>query len=223
MILNKLYKNLIITKPKFTLSILLILLLSFGYYSKDFQLDASSDTLLLENDPDLKLFRENSEKYGSNDFLIVTFTPNDELLSESSVLLIKKIVNEIASFNRVENVLSLLDVPLLENNPNISLTDVAENVETLNSESPNLELAKRVFSSNDVYQNLLISEDLNTTAFQVTLKRNINYENLINQRYAIYDLATPDKERRLISINERIEQEKNMVSIGHYLINIFYI
>ena len=62
MILNKLYKNLIITKPKFTLSILLILLLSFGYYSKDFQLDASSDTLLLENDPDLNLL-ETIRKY----------------------------------------------------------------------------------------------------------------------------------------------------------------
>ena len=205
--------SLISSNPKKNLLLLFFLTFLLGTGISNFKLDASSDTLLLENDPDLKLFRENSEKYGSNDFLIVTFTPNDELLSESSVLLIKKIVNEIASFNRVENVLSLLDVPLLENNPNISLSDVAENVETLNSESPNLELAKRVFSSNDVYQNLLISEDLNTTAFQVTLKRNINYENLINQRYAIYDLTTPDKEQRLTDINELIEQEKNMVSI----------
>ena len=74
MILNKLYKNLIITKPKFTLSILLILLLSFGYYSKDFQLDASSDTLLLENDPDLKYLREVNSKYGTKDFLVLTYS-----------------------------------------------------------------------------------------------------------------------------------------------------
>ena len=205
--------SLISSNPKKNLLLLFFLTILLGTGISNFKLDASSDTLLLENDPDLKLFRENSEKYGSNDFLIVTFTPKDELLSESSILLIKKIVNEIASFNRVESVLSFLDVPLLESNPNISLSDVAENVETLNSESPNLELAKRVFSSNDVYQNLLISEDLNTTAFQVTLKRNINYENLINQRYAIYDLTTPDKEQRLTDINELIEQEKNMVSI----------
>ena len=205
--------SLISSNPKKNLLLLFFLTILLGTGISNFKLDASSDTLLLENDPDLKLFRENSEKYGSNDFLIVTFTPKDELLSESSILLIKKIVNEIASFNRVESVLSLLDVPLLENNPNISLSDVAENVETLNSESPNLELAKRVFSSNDVYQNLLISEDLNTTAFQVTLKRNMNYENLINQRYAIYDLTTPDKEKRLTDINELIEQEKNTVSI----------
>ena len=160
----------------------------------------------------MKLFRENTEKYGSNDFLIVTFSPKDELLSESSIQLIKKIVNEISSFNRVESVLSLLDVPLLESNPNISLSDVAENVETLNSKNPNLELAKRVFSSNDVYRNLLIREDLNTTAIQVTLKRNINYENLIKQRYKIYDLTTPDKEQRLEEINKNIESERNIAS-----------
>ena len=175
----------------------------------NFKLDASSDTLLLENDPDLKLYRENTEKYGSNDFLIVTFSPYQELLSKPSIILIKDLVKKISSLDRVENVLSLLDVPLLENNPNVSLSDVADSVETLNSESINIDLAKRVFSSNSVYQNLLISEDLNTTAFQVTLKRNLNYENLINERYALYDSLDSNKEEKLKSINELIEIEKN--------------
>ncbi|MFL2775666.1 MAG: RND family transporter [Gammaproteobacteria bacterium] len=185
----------------------LIFLIALGI--SNFKLDASSDTLLLENDPDLKLYRENTEKYGSNDFLIVTFSPYQELLSKPSIILIKDIVKKISSLDRVENVLSLLDVPLLENNPNVSLSDVADSVETLNSESINIDLAKRVFSSNSVYQNLLISEDLNTTAFQVTLKRNLNYENLINERYALYDSLDSNKEEKLKSINELIEIEKN--------------
>ena len=58
MIFSNLYKNTVIAKPKSTLFVLLILLLTFGYFSKNFQLDASSDTLLLENDPDLKYLRE---------------------------------------------------------------------------------------------------------------------------------------------------------------------
>lgn len=185
----------------------LTFLIAFGI--SNFKLDASSDTLLLENDPDLKLYRENTEKYGSNDFLIVTFSPYQELLSKPSIILIKDIVKKISSLDRVENVLSLLDVPLLENNPNVSLSDVADSVETLNSESINIDLAKRVFSSNSVYQNLLISEDLNTTAFQVTLKRNLNYENLINERYALYDSLDSNKEEKLKNINELIEIEKN--------------
>lgn len=185
----------------------LTFLIAFGI--SNFKLDASSDTLLLENDPDLKLYRENTEKYGSNDFLIVTFSPYQELLSKPSIILIKEIVTKISSLDRVENVLSLLDVPLLENNPNVSLSDVADSIETLNSESINIDLAKRVFSSNPVYQNLLISEDLNTTAFQVTLKRNLNYESLINERYALYDSSDDNKEEKLKNINELIEIEKN--------------
>ena len=79
MFLN-LYKNSVIEKPKLTLSILVILLLSFGYYSKDFQLDASSDTLLLENDPGLKYLRKVNSTYGSKDFLVLTYTPKKDLL-----------------------------------------------------------------------------------------------------------------------------------------------
>ena len=75
-----LYKNIVIEKPKFTLSILIILLLIFGYFSKNFQLDASSDTLLLENDPDLNYLREVNKKYKSKEFLVLTYThsPNED-------------------------------------------------------------------------------------------------------------------------------------------------
>ena len=82
---EKIYKNSIIEKPKFTLLILAILLLSFGYFAKDFQLDASSDTLLLENDPDLKYLREVNTKYGSKDFLVLTYTPKDILLTPDTI------------------------------------------------------------------------------------------------------------------------------------------
>ena len=82
---EKIYKNSIIEKPKFTLFILAILLLSFGYFTKDFQLDASSDTLLLENDPDLKYLREVNTKFGSKDFLVLTYTPKDNLLDSASI------------------------------------------------------------------------------------------------------------------------------------------
>ena len=82
---EKIYKSSIIKKPKFTLSILIALLLSFGYFTKDFQLDASSDTLLLENDPDLKYLREVNTKFGSKDFLVVTYAPKENLLSPNLI------------------------------------------------------------------------------------------------------------------------------------------
>ena len=117
---NKIYKNLIIEKPKFTLSILIILLLSFGYFTKDFQLDASSDTLLLENDPDLKYLREVNKKYGSKDFLVLTYThkPSDSynFKSENTIKNLTLLKNSLENLKWVDRVITILDVPLLKNN-----------------------------------------------------------------------------------------------------------
>ena len=52
--LSKLYKNVILNNPRSIFLLLIITLISFGYFSKEFKLDASSDTLLIEGDPDLK-------------------------------------------------------------------------------------------------------------------------------------------------------------------------
>ena len=87
MIFSDLYKNTVVEKPKIILLILVVFLLSFGYFSKNFQLDASSDTLLLENDPDLKYLREVNKKYGSKDFLVLTYThePNESFKSKYTI------------------------------------------------------------------------------------------------------------------------------------------
>ena len=90
MIFSNLYKSTVIEKPKIILLILFILLLSFGYFSKNFQLDASSDTLLLENDPDLKYLREVNKKFKSKDFLVLTYTHEPKKKSFKSESTIKK-------------------------------------------------------------------------------------------------------------------------------------
>ena len=113
---EKLYKNSIIEKPKSALLILITLLLSFGYFTKDFQLDASSDTLLLENDPDLKYLREVNTKYGSKDFLVITYTPKDNLLAADTIKNLTNLKNDLASLNWTNNIITILDVPLLKNN-----------------------------------------------------------------------------------------------------------
>ena len=110
--IEKIYRSSVIEKPKFTLSILIILLLSFGYFAKDFQLDASSDTLLLENDPDLKYLREVNTKYGSKDFLVLTYAPKENLLSPVVVKNLTDLKNDLVSLRWVSNVITILDVPL---------------------------------------------------------------------------------------------------------------
>ena len=93
--------------------VLIIALFSFGYYTKDFRLDASSETLLIEGDPDLKYLQELSERYGSKEFLILTYTPNEGMVSDSSINNLLSLKYKIQSLDWVHSVITLLDIPLL--------------------------------------------------------------------------------------------------------------
>ena len=206
------FSNLITKSPKLVLFIVFTLLIFIGAGASNFDLDASSETLLLENDPDLKLYRDSAKTYGSTDFLVVTVTPDEPIFKKSSIETFKKLIFELSNIDGIESVLSLLDAPVIEANKNLSLSEVADRVSTLDSTDPDIEKAKRVFNTNEVYKNLLISEDLKTTAIQLTLKRNITYENLINERYSINDQLNPEFNSRLEIVNEEIQKERNLMS-----------
>ena len=204
--------SLITESPKLVLFIVFSLLIFIGAGASNFDLDASSETLLLENDPDLKLYRDSAKTYGSTDFLVVTVTPDEPIFKKSSIETFKKLIFELSNVDGIESVLSLLDAPLIEANKNLSLSEVADQVSTLDSIDPDIEKAKRVFNTNEVYKNLLISEDLKTTAIQLTLNRNITYENLINERYSINDQLNPEINSRLEIVNEEIQKERELMS-----------
>ena len=126
----KLYQNNIIEKPKLIFFLLILALISFGYYSKDFRLDASSDTLLIDGDPDLKYLREVTERYGSKDFLVLTYSPKANMTSESSINNLLSLKYKIQSLDWVHSVITLLDIPLL-NNSEAPLTERLNNFVTL--------------------------------------------------------------------------------------------
>ena len=134
---SELYQNVVLKKPKAIFLILITALLSFGYFSKDFKLDASSDTLLIEGDPDLKYLREITERYGAKDFLVLTFTPKDPITSENSINNLLSLKYKIQSLDWVHSVITLLDVPLL-NNSDKSLQERLENLVTLKDENVEL-------------------------------------------------------------------------------------
>ena len=111
--LAQFYQNIILKNPKLIFVILLISLISFGYFSKDFRLDASSETLLIEGDPDLKYLQEISKRYGAKEFLILTYTPKEEMVSDVSINNLLSLKYKIQSLSWVHNVITLLDIPLL--------------------------------------------------------------------------------------------------------------
>ncbi|WP_415284204.1 efflux RND transporter permease subunit [Candidatus Pelagibacter sp. Uisw_130] len=165
-----LYQNTVLKNPKSIFVLLLITLLSFGYFSKDFRLDASSDTLLIEGDPDLEYLKEVTERYGSKEFLVLTYSPNEEMVSESSINNLLSLKYKIQSLNWVHSVITLLDIPLL-NNSEAPLQERLESFKTLKDEGVDTERGFKEILNSPVFRNFVISEDGKTSGIIVYIKK----------------------------------------------------
>ena len=205
--------NFLVDKSKFFIFLLFALSIISIIGLPRFQLDASSDTLLLDNDPDLKIYRENSRKYGSSDFLVIAFTPNKDIFTNETISLLENLVGKLKEVDGISNVLSLFDVPLLSYSEQ-SINELAENVVTLSTDDVDLTKAKYEFETNEVYRGLLISKDLKTIALQMTLKPNESYQKLISKRYDLLDQKDLIEEKSfkqdLESLDFQIEEQKQI-------------
>jgi predicted RND superfamily exporter protein len=175
-----LYENTILKNPKSIFVILLITLLSFGYYSKDFRLDASSETLLIEGDPDLEYLREITERYGSKEFLVLTYTPNEGMVSDTSVNNLLSLKYKIQSLDWVHSVITLLDIPLL-NNSDAPLQERLESFKTLKDEEVDKDRGFKEILNSPVFRNFVISEDGKTSGIIVNIKENPPLEDIENR------------------------------------------
>ena len=169
--LSNLYQNIVLKNPKSIFLLLIITLLSFGYFAKDFRLDASSDTLLIEGDPDLEYLREITERYGSKEYLVLTYTPNESMVSESSVNNLLSLKYKIQSLNWVDSVITLLDIPLLSNSE-APLQERLKSFKTLKDEDIDKERGFKEILNSPVFRNFVISEDGNTSGVIVYIKKN---------------------------------------------------
>ena len=222
--IGKIYKSSVIEKPKFTLSILIILLLSFGYFAKDFQLDASSDTLLLENDPDLKYLREVNAKYGSKDFLVLTYAPKENLLSPVAVKNLTDLKNDLASLSWVSNVITILDVPLLKNNDD-SLSERIKNYKTLSSKDSDKKRGFDEIINSPIYKEFVISKDGKTSGILVYIKTDKKLSSLVKTKNNYLDrkdkdqLTSEDKKKYKKFLKEYDDYKKSYNQKNHQNIN----
>ena len=175
------FDRLVLKRPAITLAVIALVIAFFGYHAPDFRLDASADSLVLENDKALKYYRSIRARYGSDDYLIVTYTPEQDLFSDAVLADLEALRDEIAAMENVESVVTLLDVPLIQSPP-VSLDELSENVPTLESPRTDKALAREEFLSSPMYRNLLISPDGETTAIQVNFRRDETWHRLLQQR-----------------------------------------
>ena len=191
--MENIYLSLINKYTNVTLLFLLIIICFFAYSTKNFQLDASSDTLILEQDEDLKKYRKVINDYGSSDFLIVTFSDENKILTDKNLEQIKLFVDEVIKFKWVESVQSIFDVPLLEVK-NQSLTDLIDEILTIESSGVNLDDAEKELLNSPIFKNLIISEDATSTGVLVNFKKNSTYEFLIKERDRLKSINKPSKD-----------------------------
>ncbi len=164
------YQNIVLKNPKSILAILIIILISFGYHAKDFRLDASSETLLIEGDPDLEYLKEISKRYNSKEFLILTYTPNEGMITDNSINNLLSLKYKIQSLDWVHSVITLLDIPLL-NSSDAPLQERLKNYKTLKDEEVDRNRGFNEILSSPVFRNFVISEDGKTSGIIIYIKK----------------------------------------------------
>ncbi len=175
--LAHMYQNIVLKNPKAILILLIITILSFGYFTKDFRLDASSETLLIDGDPDLAYLKEVSERYGSREFLILTYTPNEGMVTDTSINNLLSLKYKIQSLNWVHSVVTLLDIPLLSNS-DAPLQERLESFKTLKDEEVDKDRGFKEILNSPVFRNFVISEDGKTSGIIVYIKQSQILENI---------------------------------------------
>ena len=180
-LLARSYDALVLQRPAIILLLVAMAAVFFGLHTPDFKLDASADSLVLENDQALRYYRAVRARYGSDDNLIVTYTPHGDLFSDAVLDDIRTLRQALSSLERVESVVSLLDVPLISSPP-ITLAEMSRAIRTLDTQGTDRTLARQEFVTSPLYRNLLISPDGKTTALQVNLRRDETYHQLLERR-----------------------------------------
>lgn len=203
------YNRIILGNPRITLLFIALIIGCFAYHASEFRLDASADSLILENDQALDFYRSIKARYGSDDYLIITYTPHEDLFSESVLTGLQRLRDELAAMPRVASVNTILDVPLIESPP-ISLSELEQETHTLEDLDTDRSLARRELISSPLYRNLVISTDGRTTALQINMQRDENWHRLLKERNQLREKQlqtelSPQEREALSQVSEEFQ------------------
>ena len=215
------YDKLVLQHPGAALIGTVLLLAFLGYHSSSFRLDASADALVLENDDALHYYRDARTRYGTDDYLIVTYTPSGDLFSPATLADLRQLRNELAALERVESVVSILDVPLI-NSPPLRLSELAQGSHTFDSPATDPQLAQREFVNSPLYRNLIISPDKTTTALQVNFVRDETYFELLTERDRLrekrsHDKLTPQEAESLRTVTRQFNAYNHKLQLQQHM------
>ncbi len=218
--LSYIYKKLVIDFSKLTLSILIAIVIFSLYQAKNFNLDASSDALLLEGDKDLKYLREVNERYGSKEFLVLTYAPVSSFKKKETILNLQLLKSKIEKLTWVDSVITIIDVPLLKSTDE-NLMDRLKNYKTLAYPEIDRERGFEEIINSPIYKNYVISEDGKTSGIVVYLKKDERLAEYIKVKNKYFDqlndtgLSKDEKINYKNFLNE-YEEYKNLYNIRNH-------
>ena len=180
------YERIVLLHPKLVLSVVLLVTLGLAMGLPNFKLDASADSLTLENDNDLDYFREINERYGSGDFLVVTYSAlaGDDLFSDKNLATLSALTEDLKQIEDVVNVVSMINVPLLYS-PKVPVSQLHETPRTLLTKGVDREMAKQEFLNSPVFSKLILGPEGQTTALLASIKVDQRYIDLVRGRDAL--------------------------------------
>jgi predicted RND superfamily exporter protein len=198
----KIYKTLIIDFSKISIVVICSILAFLLYFSKDFKLDASSDSLLLENDKDLKYLREVSERYGSKDYLVLTYTPVSSFVDEETIINLQFLKSKIEKLDWVDSVITIIDVPLLKSTDE-PLMQRLKNYKTLSYPEIDKERGFEEILNSPIYRDYVISSDGKTSGIVVYLKQDKKLNEFIKTKNNYLNLELDGN----LSKSQKIERD----------------
>jgi uncharacterized protein len=198
------YEKLILRHPVASILVVILVAIAMAFGLPNFKLDASADSLTLENDTSLAYFRESLQRYGSSDFLVVTYTPYEgDLFDDNSLETLNEMHEVLSKIDGVANVTSMLNVPLLYS-PKISVSQLKDAPRTLLQPDVDRDIARKEFLESPIYKDLILSKDGQTTALLATMELDRKYLELVNAR----DTLRIKRDTEGLSPEEVIELER---------------
>ncbi len=217
---TNIYKKLVIDLPKFTVFFIFILITLSFYHAKNFNLDASSDALILEGDKDLKYLREVNERYGAKDFLVLTYSPISSFAEKETILNLQLLKSKIEKLSWVDSVITLIDVPLLKSTDE-NLMDRLKNYKTLAHPEIDKKRGFEEIINSPIYKDYVISADGKTSGIVVYLKKDERLAEYVKVKDKYYNqsneegLSNVEKDNHKKFLKE-YEEYKNLYNIRNH-------
>ncbi len=218
--LSYIYKKLVIDFSKLTLLLIASIIVFSLYHAKNFNLDASSDALLLEGDKDLKYLREINQRYGSKDFLVLTYSPVSSFIEKETILNLQLLKSKIEKLTWVDSVITIIDVPLLKSTDE-GLMDRLKNYKTLAYPEIDRKRGFEEIINSPIYRDYVISEDGKTSGIVVYLKRDERLAEYIKVKDKYFNQSvetglTKEEEKNYKEFIKEYENYKNLYNLRNH-------